>query len=102
VQCEKVQEVVKQLHEVLPKTFQARNRQMIQTTREEAPKADRFILIGGGGHLKKVGDDPRMDVQEVHEFLNDRRAVILLPKQAKVQEANAPYQMFLLSLEFTI
>ncbi len=101
-QFEKVQEVVEQLRAAIPKTFQARNRQMIQTTREEAPKADRFILIGGEAHLKKVGDDPRMDVQEVHDFLKERRAVILRPKEAKVQEANAPYQMFLLSLQFTI
>ncbi|HEY5235129.1 MAG TPA: hypothetical protein VIJ14_03025, partial [Rhabdochlamydiaceae bacterium] len=107
----KLIETKDQIHLAIPETFQARNRQMIQTTREEAPAADIYILIGGEAHLvkqekKKPEDaaavknaeyfeDPRFDLKETHDFLKTRKAVILLPKQAKVEEASAPYNSFL-------
>jgi hypothetical protein len=84
--------------QILPETFPARTQAMIHSVGQGTPQADLNVIIAGEAHLirneTKYKDDERFSLDKFYQFLKPRNALILKPKQDKLNEAAAPYLAF--------
>lgn len=72
--------------EMIAQTFPSRTSSMINTIEKTSEIYQKTFLIAGCFHLKHDRDDPKFSLEDFHQFLKSRKAVVLFPKDDKVDD----------------